>query len=135
MNNDLEKLNIKLNLIKARKKLLNFIFLVYLGINVGSLFMLNGLPNVVILTFILATCGFYKINKLEKDNIESIKLEIKKQHDLQDDKLLDENNKKILNKNNDKKTVTNNSDYIMIYEENDEKEEKEKQKQKVLKKV
>lgn len=133
MNNDLEKLNIKLNLIKARKKLLNLIFLVYLGINVGCLFMLSSLPNVVILTFIFATCGFYKINKLEKNNIESIKLEIKKQQDIQDDKLLDENNKKITNLINDnRKTVTDNFDYFTIYEENGE---KEKQKQKVLKKV
>ena len=135
MNKIIEDLSIKMNLIKARKKLYCLLYIIYLSINVGSLFIFGGLPNAVILTFFLATWGFSKLYKYENNNMKAIKKEIKEQLDLisniekkeGDEEMVESVKKKdVIENDNDKRlvinlamigsiinaSITNNPDYI-----------------------
>jgi len=77
MDKIIEDLNIKMNLIKIRKKLLSLLYIIYFSVNVGSLFILGSLPNTVIVIFLLASGCFYKMCKVDNESIKEIKKEIK----------------------------------------------------------
>ena len=159
MDKVIEELNIKINLIKARKKLYSLLYVIYFSINVGSLFILGNLPNAVIVMFLLVTWGFSKIMKIENNNLKEIKNEIKEQLDLINDierkeeneemvELVEEkvNNEEIINKYTGERlvinlaminsiisaSVANDSSYITSCEKQI-KDQEEKVKQKVKK--